>query len=245
MNIELIDKVKSLKSLLVSRAMGGIADDLNYKNLRQELLGIPRVAKQLPQFVLDCRDLADFWDFIKPKFVTYLERRTFLRQEFEAVLFQLEKEDQSPSDSIISSIIEQVGLAQVHETWHKALDRRSIDPDGAVTIARALLESVCKHILDSKCVTYDDAIDLPKLYALTAKHLKLSPSQQTEKVFKQMLGACQTVIEGVGAMRNRHGDAHGKGSSEAKPAHRHAELAVNLSGAMASFLLQTWEADQC
>lgn len=245
MNNELINQIELLKSLLVSRATGGIADDLNYKNLRQELVGIPRAAKYLPRFVHDCRDLAEFWDFIKPKFVTYLDRRIFLRQEFEDVLSRLENEDHSPSDSVISSIIEQVGLAQVQEMWHKALERRAIDPDGAVTIARALLESVCKQILESNCVTYDGAIELPKLYALTAKQLKLAPSEQTEEVFKRMLGACQGVVEGVGAMRNHHGDAHGKGPSGAKPENRHAELAVNLSGAMASFLLQTWESDQC
>jgi hypothetical protein len=60
--------------------------------------------------------------------------------------------------------------------WHKALERRALDPVGAVTIARALLETVCKQILDSKCVTYDVAVELPKLYALTAKNLKLAPS---------------------------------------------------------------------
>jgi len=37
-------------------------------------------------------------------------------------------------------------------------------------------------------------------------------------------------------------DAHGKGAAGTKPAPRHAELAVNLSGTMATFLLQTWEA---
>ena len=51
-----------------------------------------------------------------------------------------------------------------------------------------------------------------------------------------------SVVEGVGALRNRHSDAHGKGASGTKPAPRHAELAVNLSGTMATFLLQTWEA---
>jgi hypothetical protein len=104
------------------------------------------------------------------------------------------------------------------------------------------LESVCKHILDAAGTPYDDSADLPKLNSLTAKQLNLSPSQHTERLFKQILGGCQTVVEGVGALRNRHSDAHGKGSTGSKPAPRHAELAVNLSGTMAVFLLQTWEA---
>jgi hypothetical protein len=101
------------------------------------------------------------------------------------------------------------------------------------------LESVCKHVLDSAGTSYDDHADLPKLYSMAAKELNLSPSQHTEQLFKQILGGCQTVVEGVGALRNRLSDAHGKGKSGVKPAPRHAELAVNLAGAMATFLLQT------
>ncbi|MFN5994404.1 MAG: abortive infection family protein, partial [Betaproteobacteria bacterium] len=114
--------------------------------------------------------------------------------------------------------------------------------EGAITAARTLLETVCKHILDSAGESYDDAAELPKLYSQTATHLNLSPSQHSEQLFKQVLGGCQTVVAGLGAIRNRHSDAHGKGSSGLKPAPRHAELAVNLAGAMATFLLQTWEA---
>ena len=82
---------------------------------------------------------------------------------------------------------------------------------------------------------------MPKLYKLTAEQLNLAPSQHTEKIFKQILGGCQTVVEGLGALRNKLGDAHGKGKRSVKPAARHAELAVNLAGAMATYLIRTWE----
>jgi hypothetical protein len=154
----------------------------------------------------------------------------------------LESQFRSPSDAAITSTVEAVNSGYIQEAWHKALDRRATDAEGAITAARTLLESVCKHILDVSLATYDDSADLPKLYTLTAKQLNLSPSQHTEQLFKQILGGCQTVVEGLGAVRNRHSDAHGKGASGTKPAPRHAELAVNLSGAMATFLLQTSEA---
>lgn len=242
MNNDLINKVESLKIMLVSRATGGDGDDVQYKILRRELIGLPRIKQQLPQVVHVCRDLAEFWNFIKPKFATYAERREYLRREFETLLHMLEADSRSPGDSAISATIQAAGLGYVQEAWHKALERRAADPEGAITAARTLLESVCKHVLDSTGETYDDAAELPKLYALTAKQLNLSPSQHTEQLFKQILGGCQTVVEGLGAMRNRHSDAHGKGLTGTKPAPRHAELAVNLSGAMATFLLQTWEA---
>ncbi len=239
-----INKVESLKLMLVSRATGGDGDDIQYKKLRRELIELPRITTHLPQAVTICRDLGEFWAFIKPKFVTYVERREYLRQEFDALLRMLEADSRSPSDSAISATIQAAELSYIQDAWQKALERRATDAEGAITAARTLLESVCKHILDSAGEPYDDASELPKLYALTAKQLNLSPSQHTEQLFKQVLGGCQTVVEGLGAMRNRHSDAHGKGLSGTKPAPRHAELAVNLSGTMATFLLQTWETRQ-
>jgi hypothetical protein len=51
-----------------------------------------------------------------------------------------------------------------------------------------------------------------------------------------------TLVEGLGALRNRLSDSHGRGKIGAKPAPRHAELAVNLAGALAVYLLATWKA---
>ena len=241
MNTDVLNNVESLKSLLVSSATGGDADNSQYQVLRRSLMAMPRIAKLLPRFVHTCRNLSEFWGFIKPKFSTYAERREFLRAEFDPLLSMLEMESRAPSDAAITATVNAVSSIYVQETWQKAVERRANDPDGAITAARTLLESVCKHILDAAGATYDDGADLPKLYALTAKQLNLSPSQHTEQLFKQILGGCQTVVEGLGAIRNRHGDAHGKGASGTRPAPRHAELAVNLSGTMATFLLQTWE----
>jgi uncharacterized protein YfkK (UPF0435 family) len=135
-----------------------------------------------------------------------------------------------------------VDALHVAAAWQMALESRASDPTGAITSAGTLIETVCKHILDEQKVNYSDSDDLPTLYRLTADSLNLSPSQHTEQIFCQILGGCQTVVEGLGAMRNRHSDADGTGPSGVRPAPRHAELAVNLAGTMATFLLATWEA---
>jgi hypothetical protein len=79
------------------------------------------------------------------------------------------------------------------------------------------------------------------LYKVTSKTLKMSPSQHTQDIFKQILGGCHSVVQGLGALRSKVGDAHGQGKRPVKPAPRHAELAVNLAGAMAMFIAQTWD----
>ena len=148
----------------------------------------------------------------------------------------------TPSDATASAILSRIDAEHVRNAWQKALDRRGVDPEGAITVARSLLETVCKFILDEEHVTYSDTMDLPALYQLTANKLRLAPSQHTEQIFKRVLGSCQTVVEGLGTLRNKLSDSHGKSKQAVKPAARHAELAVNLAGTMATFLVATWEA---
>lgn len=128
--------------------------------------------------------------------------------------------------------------AAIQESWRKGLERIPTDPKGAITAAR----TVCKHILDERGVEYGDNADLPKLYGLTSKELNLAPSQHTEEAFKKILGGAHSIVDGLTNLRNRLGDAHGQGKRPVKPLPRHAELAVNMAGSVASFLLATFEA---
>lgn len=148
----------------------------------------------------------------------------------------------SPLDTACSTILCRTDAPHVSDAWQKALERRNSDPEGAITAARTLLEAVCKYILDEEGVEYLDAIDLPNLYKLAVEQLSLAPSTHTEEAFKQTLGGCYGIVLGLSTLRNRLSDSHGKGKKGMKPAPRHAELAVNLAGALASFLIQTWEA---
>jgi hypothetical protein len=148
----------------------------------------------------------------------------------------------SPADDGISAALAAFDPTQVHARWTAALERRASEPEGAITLARTLLEDVCKWILDQAGETWQESDDLPVLYRKLAKILKLAPDDHTEQVFKQILGSCQSVVESLGALRNKLGDAHSRGPKRARPQSRHAELAVNLAGAMATFLVSTWEA---
>ncbi|WP_162932471.1 abortive infection family protein [Solimonas sp. K1W22B-7] len=147
-----------------------------------------------------------------------------------------------PADELISQALISFDGVGVNEAWRKALGRRAEDPEGAITAAKTLLETVCKHILDELNVTYGEADDLPKLYASAATQLKLSPDQHSEKVFKTILGNCQSVVGNLAGLRNKLGDSHGQGKRYVRPQSRHAELAVNLAGSMAMFLVSTFEA---
>lgn len=232
------------QSLLVSVATGGGGLDEDYKAGRAFILAQTEFAHLVPRFVKMHRSVGEFWQFIKFKFPSYQLRRDYLWNEFRPLLDYLEAGGNAPADHIVSAAIDKYDAEHIKAAWTKALERRETDPEGAITSARTLLETVCKHILEETQTEHADAPDLNKLYSLTAKALNLSPSQHTEPVFRQILGGCTAVVEGLGAVRNRLSDSHGKGKVSAKPAPRHAELAVNLAGSVALFLLATFEQRQ-
>jgi hypothetical protein len=128
----------------------------------------------------------------------------------------------------------------VHSVWAKALARRKTDPEGAITVARTLLETVIKRILDEMEEPYGERDDLPKLYGSAARLLNLAPSQHTQEAIKAILGGGMSVVNGIGTLRNRLSDAHGRGGKlPVKPTPRHASLAVNMAGTIATFLVET------
>ena len=238
-----LDKAVRLQNALVAFATGGGFEggDEAYRDLRAFFLGRADTKTKLPDFVRGCRDTGQFWAFIKYERATYAERRTLLWDAFRPLIEYLEASDRAPGVAPITETLERFDPEHVHAAWQKALDRRSSDPEGAITAARTLLETVCKHILDETGGAYDDSADLPKLWALAAEQLSLAPHQHQEPVFKAILGNCQAVVNHLGAIRNRIGDAHGQGRCAVKPKPRHAELAVNLAGTMAAFLVATWQ----
>ncbi|MCX5817143.1 MAG: abortive infection family protein [Proteobacteria bacterium] len=147
----------------------------------------------------------------------------------------------SPSDSEIEYTLQNLDSEHIRSAWNKALSRRATDPDGAITSAKTLVEAVCKHILNALSVQYPPNQDIISLYHLVAERLNISPSQHIDKNLKRILGSCQAVVTGIAFLRNHLGDAHSKEPGGAVPTRAEAELAVNLAGAMATFLVKTWE----
>ncbi|MGY6631588.1 MAG: abortive infection family protein [Wenzhouxiangella sp.] len=239
----LLERAEYLQQIMIATATGGAGENSHYQQLRLELLRTPGIKPLVPRFVRTNRDLSQFWQFIKAKYETYAERRDFIWGEFRPILDYLEAGAKTPSDTTISDAFVQLDEPSVHAVWSKALERRGADPEGAITAARTLLESVCKHILDDRGILYDgNSIELHELYKMVAKELMLSPDQHNEQVFKQILGGCSGIVSGLGTLRNRLGDAHGKGKRPIKPAPRHAELAVNIAGSISMFLIETHRA---
>jgi len=183
----------------------------------------------------------EFWQFIKSHLSTYAERRNFINKEFNTLLDYLENTQGNPHTDSVDEELKILNSDYISQTWAKALQRKDSDPDGAITIARTLMESVLKHVLDELKVPYSKDCDLHEIYKLVSTELNLSPEQHNETVFKQILGGCTGIVSGLGILRNDMGDAHGKGKVVYHPSERHAELAVNIAGTMCLFILKTFK----
>lgn len=144
----------------------------------------------------------------------------------------------------IEDLTSEYNIEHVENDWKRALSQAKTDPEDAITATRAMLESTLKWILDDIEEEYEDTDNLSQLYKKVATILNFSPDQHGEQTFKQILGSINGVITGLGALRNSYGDSHGKGKKNYKPSERHAKFAINLSGTLCIYLLETYIASK-
>lgn len=239
--IDKLERAMALRDGLVSLCEGGSIDGGVYRTLRRDFMSDPATTKLLPRFVRTNQDVGSLWSFFKGYSPQWEPRRRFVREEFVALIDFLELGG-APADGLVSDTLLRFEADAINDAWSKALSRREVDPAGAITAARTLLESVCKHLLEDAegNPTYGPNDDLPKLYRQASELLNIAPSQHSEDAFKRILGSAASIVDGLGTLRNRIGDAHAPGGRRpVKPAPRHAALAVNIAGSMALFLIET------
>ena len=234
-----IECVLQLKSIMIDRVtydQGGAESSSLYADIRQMLMRNENVRDRLPRAVRMCRLLDDLWDFIQPDFPTYASRRVYFHDEFDPLMTFLEERASNPASDAMDASFQDFSIAGVRTIWQKAIERIDNDPEGAITAARSLVESVCKHVLEESGEQFND---WDNIYRQTSQLLNLAPDQQSEQSFRQLSGACNSIVGSLNEIRNRFGDAHGRGSSDAVPSARHAELAVNVAASLAIFIIRT------
>lgn len=235
------EKANYLKHALIGFATNDSYDIDDYNKYRKYFLSKVTYEPFLPGILKLYLDARQIFKYYQEKSNSYKGRREIISKEFEPLLNFIDGKERNPADEFLKHNIDNLGEGYITEEWNKALERRTIDPKGAITISRTLLETTCKFILDKQKENYDEKADLPELYKLTSQKLNLAPSQHTEDIVKQILGGCHSIVVGMGALRNRVSDAHGQGVDKVTPHERHATLTVNVAGALATFLLQTWK----
>lgn len=231
--------VIDFQNLIISAATGTTITPVTYQELRNDLLSEPSIRDFIPEFVITSRDLSRYWNYISIKFSTYRERRTYIWSKFDPLLRFLENENFEPVEIQVLDLLKGLKVPIINEYWKKTLERKKTDPEGAITSAKSMLESVCKHILDVHKVEYTAKDDIKTLYKKTSDSLKTNTTPKTNQTLLKIFSGCTSIIIGVSELRNNFGDAHGKGFSHSKINGNFVDFAINLSGSMTIFLIKT------
>lgn len=124
---DVVIQLENFKLGLKSRATGGDFDDVDYIRGRKLILGIPSIQKNLPKFIKICRTVDEFWEYIKGEFPSYAERRTFISEQLNPVIEEVEYETAEGSLEFSKNyeeknIIGSGGFGQVYRYDHKLLN---------------------------------------------------------------------------------------------------------------------------
>jgi hypothetical protein len=145
------------------------------------------------------------------------------------------------NNNIMNISLRECSPENIYQEWEKLLRRKKDDPEGLLTLAKSMIESTCKYILDCKNVEYTKNTKLPALYKNVSDALNMHVTQHEDQRIKNILGACTTIVNNLCELRNDYGDGHGIGkkSKKMKVSYRHSEFIANIVGAMSIFLLKT------
>jgi len=120
----------------------------------------------------------------------------------------------------------------------EAIERDIHDQPALVfDLAKALVETICKTILEDLGVDYDNKFDAPKLLKETMTKLRLESPSTVTKSIKTTVNGLMTTVYGLCELRNREGMAsHGREAFSSNIEPMQAILAASAADAVSSFL---------
>lgn len=126
------------------------------------------------------------------------------------------------------------------------ISMQSTNPTTAIVIAKELIESCCKTILDDLGIEWTKTDDVPQLTNKVMGALNLLPAniQETDQgadSIKAVLGNLRAIPSKLAEIRNPFGSGHGKSASFQGLEERHAKLAVGSSITFVDFIWSTFE----
>ena len=194
----------------------------------------------MPDWIIKNRYGSNYWQLIKGISASYQGRRDFIDSEFQILINFVENGGYEPVSASFDSSVKVFDTENINSSWKKIHLRKNSDPEGAITASKTLLESTIKHILDKLSVNYKEVDELPQLYRDVLKALDLKKSSGMDQVAKQIFSGTVSVVLGVSALRNKLGDAHGKGMERPILDQNYVELTINLACSMSVFLIQSY-----
>jgi hypothetical protein len=141
----------------------------------------------------------------------------------------------------LNSFLRSRDWESVHREFDRALENVDRDPPSAVTASCAILEALCKVIIDQDALAMPTKQTVKSLWTVVQKHLGLAPTKGVDHDIVRILSGLSSVVDGIGSLRTHGGSAHGGGRKPYRLEGRHARLAVHSAHTLATFLIETWD----
>ncbi len=116
------------------------------------------------------------------------------------------------------------------------------EPGEAIALAKEIVESCCKLILDDRKVGYPEKAEIPELLKLLRTEIKIMPDGIDEKAraaneIREVLTSLGRIAHSLGPIRNAYGKGHGRGRDFQGLEPRHARLAIGAASTFVDFVL--------
>lgn len=175
----------------------------------------------------------------------YNEKYASIYQQCKAIMNKMEG-----GSSVIAKTADSLKDKFSSEYMSKQIElmvsMQSTNPTNAIGMAKELIESCCKTILDELGIAWSKTDDVPQLTNKTMDALNLLPAsvQATDQgadAVKAVLGNLRAIPSKLAEIRNPFGSGHGKSASFQGLEERHAKLAVGSSITFVDFIWSTYE----
>lgn len=143
-------------------------------------------------------------------------------------------------ESILLSMMQGQPIETIQREWDRAILSINNDPADTLTAASSMIEATFKFILHSEGVSFPLKQDMQGLSKAVSPLLEISPEKEADADFRTLFQSTISIMQSLGAIRTKFGDAHGASPSRVEPAEKHARLAANMAGALSVFLLETY-----
>jgi hypothetical protein len=163
----------------------------------------------------------------------------------EARKVRLEELADSPVlSNLLTERLVELNWSVVSQEFKRMIENSANDPEDSITAACALVEAVCRSILVElgKGLPKDRTVTV--LYKRAAKELGISAdrddiSPDVGEEVKRILGSLAGTVAGIGHLRTKGGDAHGREYTARRVDSRIARLAIGSSATLSQFLIGT------
>ncbi len=135
-----------------------------------------------------------------------------------------------------------IDTSYIHGEVQRAIVSSFKDSSEAIGIAKNLVETTCKHILEQMEEDYT-GLEFLQLNKKARKCLGVEKTEKNEKIpgVQEIMTGLNCIVSGMAELRNSYGNGHGKQPGFSELPIRYGKLAISVASSYIEFLLESMD----